>query len=347
MDGVTIIIIGGLAVVVVLLVSLLVGQRKRDTDVPQRIELVLEKLKSELLEKQLEGLVSLRDSMDSAGRMMNERLAEGTGAIDKRMELLVDIEHKLGQLQTQAENIEAVGKNIQSLSDLLKPPKLRGQLGEMLLENMLAQILPRSMFSTQHRFASGKRVDAVVKLADRLLPIDSKFPLEPFERLRAEPDSSEARKEFVRALKKHVDDISSRYIHPSEDTTEVALMYIPSEAVYYRFISDDLETGFEYALSKHVIPSSPGHLYAFLASLAAVYAQAGLSGDSRKLSAGLNNLVEALGRFTKLHERMEGSVRALTSSLSHGRDEINGMTTQLQQLREPAQSDETIEAANS
>lgn len=343
MDGATIIIIGGLVVVVVLLVSVLIGQRRRDTGAPQRIELALEKLKSELLNKQLEGLVSLRDSMDSASRLMNERLAEGTTAIDKRMGLLVDIEHKLGQLQTQAENIEAVGKNIQSLSDLLKPPKLRGQLGEMLLENMLAQILPRTMFSTQHRFASGKRVDAVVKLADRLLPIDSKFPLEPFERLRAEPDSSDARKEFVRTLKKHVDDISSRYIHPSENTTEVALMYIPSEAVYYRFISDDLETGFEYALSKHVIPSSPGHLYAFLASLAAVYAQAGLSGDSRKLSAGLNNLVEALARFTKLHERMEGSVRALTSSLSHGRDEINGMTVQLEQMREPTTTTDPVE----
>ncbi|MDH3890857.1 MAG: DNA recombination protein RmuC [candidate division Zixibacteria bacterium] len=343
MDGVSIIIIGGLGLVVVLLVSLLVGQRRPDSDAPRKIELALEKLKSELLEKQLEGLVSLRDSLDSTGRLMNERLAEGTGAIDKRMELLVDIEHRLGQLQTQAENIEAVGKNIQSLSDLLKPPKLRGSLGEMLLENLLAQILPRSMFDTQHRFASGKRVDAVVKLADRLLPIDSKFPLEPFERLRAEPDSSEARKEFVRSLKKHVDDISGRYILPAEQTTDVALMYIPSEAVYYRFVSDDLETGFEYALSRNVIPSSPGHLYAFLASLASVYAHAGLSGDGRKLSAGLNNLGDALGRLTKLHERMEGSVRALTSTLSHGRDEINGMTTQLQQLREPSTLDEPVE----
>jgi DNA anti-recombination protein RmuC len=120
-------------------------------------------------------------------------------------------------------------------------------------------------------------------------------------------------------------------------------MHIPSEAVYYRFISDDLKGGFEYALSKNVIPSSPGHLYAFLASLATVYAQAGLSGDSHKLSAGLNSLSEALGRFTKLLERMEGSVRALTSTLSHGRDEINGMTTQLQQLREPSTSSENTE----
>ena len=345
MDGVTIIIIGGLGVVVILLVSLIISQRHRDTDSPQRVELALEKLKSELLEKQLEGLVSLRDSLDSTGRMMNERLAEGTGAIDKRMELLVDIEHKLGQLQTQAQNIETVGKNIQSLSDLLKPPKLRGSLGEMLLENLLAEILPRSMFDTQYRFVSGKRVDAVVKLADRYLPIDSKFPLEAFERLCAEPDSTEARKDFTRTLKKHVDDISSRYIHPSENTTDVALMYIPSEAVYYRFISDDLENGFEYALSKNVIPSSPGHLYAFLASLASVFAQAGLSSDGRKLFAGLNNLGEALDRLTKLHERMEGSVRALSSALSHGRDEIGGMTTQLQQLREPSAPGEPVEGS--
>ena len=347
MDVSAIAIIGALSAISVLLIILLLRERRGSPGVTDRIELAFEKLKRELLEKQLEGLVSLRDSMDSAGRLMNERLAEGTGAIDKRMDLLADIENRLGQLQTQAENIEAVGRNIQSLSDLLKPPQLRGGLGEMLLENLLAQILPKSLYEMQHRFPDGRRVDAVVKLADRLLPIDSKFPLEGFQRLSAEPDSSDARKSFVRSLKKHVDDISDRYLKPDEDTTEIAIMYVPSEAVYYRFVADDSDNGFAYALSKNVIPSSPGHLYAFLATLSAVYAQAGLSGDSRRLTAGLSNLSDAVERLNRLHQRMESSVRALTTTLARGHDEIGGMTTQLQHLREPASSEETAETTTS
>jgi len=331
-DFSTLAVIGGLVAVTVLLAVLLFAERRRKSTGPDRIELAFEQLKREILEKQLEGLISLRDSLDNAGRTMNERLAEGTGAIDKRMELLVDIENRLVQLQTQAENIEAVGRNIQSLSELLKPPQLRGGLGELLLENLLAQILPPALYETQHRFSTGQRVDAVVKVADRLLPIDSKFPMESFERL---DDSAETRKTFAKSLRKHIDDISGRYIRPDEGTFEIAVMYLPSEAVYYRFVSEDSDNGLSYALSKHVIPSSPGHLYAFLATLSAVYAQAGLSTDSRKLTTGLGNLSDAIDRLKGIHQRMEGSVRALSAALSRGHDEVAGMTTQLEHLREP------------
>jgi len=336
MDPSALAVIGALAAVIFVLVVLLVTGRRRQETGSDRIELALEQLKRELLEKQLEGLISLRDSLDNTGRLMNERLAEGSAAIDKRMALLVDIENRLGQLQTQAENIETVGRNIQSLSELLKPPKLRGGLGEMLLENLLAQILPRALYETQYRFSTGQRVDAVVKLADRLLPIDSKFPIESFERLGGEPDAPDARKTFVKTLRKHIDDISQRYIRPDENTFEIAVMYLPSEAIYYRFVSDDSDDGLGYALSKHVIPSSPGHLYAFLATLSAVYAQAGLSSDSRKLTAGLSNLSDAVERLKNIHQRMEGSVRALTTALARGQDEVSGMTTQLEHLREPS-----------
>ena len=319
-----------------LLVWLLVSLRRgwgRERD--RQLDSSLEHLKVELINQQMEGLVSLRESLDSANRIVNERLAEGNTALDRRMAVFAEIENKLGQLATQAENIESIGKNIQSLSDLLKPPKVRGGLGEILLENLLAQILPSALYQTQYRYAGGQRVDAVIKVGEMLLPVDSKFPLESFQRYLADGDRA-SRRELDQAFRKHIDDISGKYIRPDEGTADIALMYIPSEAVYYQFVSRRDNEGLEYAMASKVIPSSPGHLYAFLASLSALYRQVGLTSDSRRLLHGLDNLTEALSRLERLHERLEGSLRSMTASLSKAREESKVMAFQLDRLQEPS-----------
>ncbi len=325
-----------LIVILILLVVVLISMRRRRRDDPiAAIEASLSNIKSDILSRQMEGLVGLRDSLDSAQRLMNERLAEGSSALDKRLELFGRIEKQLGELAAQTRSIETVGLNIQSLSELLRPPQLRGALGEILLENLLGQILPASLYEMQYRFSSGRRVDAIVRLADRLLPIDSKFPMESYQR-SVQEDSDKTRKELYRALKKHVDDIASKYVIPDEDTTDIAVMYIPSEAVYYSLVSDSDGDILQYSLSKNVVPSSPAHLYAFLASLAAVYAQAGLVGSGRELVAGLGALGESLQRLVKHHRRMEGSVRRLTTSLGHVGGELSEMAGRLERLRQPA-----------
>jgi len=347
MDLTSLLTIAGLLVTILLLgwVVLLLRGRPRELRIDP-IEASLNNLKAEILEKQMEGLVAMRSSLDSAQKLMNERLAEGSSALDRRMELFGEIQNKLGRLSDQTRNIEAIGNNIQSLSELLRPPKLRGALGEMLLENLLAQILPSSMYDRQYQLSGGQRVDAIVRLADRILPIDSKFPIEPFQRDQAdESDDSEAR-DLTRVLKKFIDSIADKYIRPEEGTTDIALMYIPSEAVYYRFVSQEEDVGLKYALSRNVIPTSPGHLYAFLASLAAVYAQAGLAGSSRELVAALSSLNESLTKLGAIHSRMEGSTRSLTSSLSRAGDLVSGMSQRLHSLREPsaAQTESVDEA---
>lgn len=323
------------AMLILLAVVLVALKRQGRYDPTTVIEASLNNLKSDILGRQMEGLVGLRDSLDSAQRLMNERLAEGSSALDKRLELFGRIEKQLGELATQTKSIETVGLNIQSLSELLRPPQLRGALGEILLENLLGQILPVSLYAMQYRFASGRRVDAIVRLADRLLPIDSKFPMESYQRM-VRDNNDKARKELHRALRKHIDDIASKYVLPGENTTDIAVMYIPSEAVYYSLVSDSDGDILQYSLGKNVVPSSPAHLYAFLASLAAVYAQAGLVGSGRELVAGLSALGESLQRLVKYHERMEGSVRRLTTSLGHVGGELSEMAGRLEGLRQPA-----------
>ena len=300
-----------------------------------RIESVLIELKSDIVRQQMEGLLSLRQSLDSANLVLSERLSEGNTAMEGRLALFGEIENRLGQLTMQTKNIETVGRNIQSLSELLKPPKLRGGLGEVFLENLLGQILPRSLFDMQYRFDDGQRVDAIVRIGDRLLPIDSKFPLESYQRLDGTTNGKQNLKEFTRVLKQQIDSIATKYLHPELGTTDFAVMYIPSEAVYYQLIAGDENDGFEYALSKKIIPSSPGHLYGFLASVAAMYRQAGLRSDSRKLVAGLDSLGESLERLKKLHERMNGSMRSMSGSLAKASEESTGMADRLERMREP------------
>ncbi len=339
MDALTIVLII-LVALNLALTALMLSQwrRQKPTEAQTAVQAAMESLKADLLAKQMEGLVSLRQSLDSANRLLNERLAEGTQTLDRRMAVVSEIENKLGQLSTQAKNIEAIGQNIQSLSDLLKPPKLRGSVGETLLENLLSQILPKQLYQTQYRFSDGVRVDAVVKLAERLLPIDSKFPLESFQRIssaESETERNAAQKEFGQAIKKHVDDISSKYIKPDQATTDIALMYIPSEAVYYQVVSEP-ETGlFDYALVRKVIPSCPGHLYAFLASVAAVYAEAGLTENRRELVQAMGSLAESLEKLKRYHERMNGSLRSATQVLEKSEGEISQMTQRLEKITRP------------
>jgi DNA recombination protein RmuC len=328
--------------IVLSIILIMVLRRERRSDSQSSFEAAVQLLRSELIGKQAESFLTLRQAIDSANQVVNERLAEGAGALDRRLALFSEIQNKLGELSTQTTNIEQIGKNIQTLSELLRPPKLRGSLGEMLLENLLGQILPLAMFETQHQFTGGQRVDAVVKFGDRLLSIDAKFPLEAFERVAAAPGDPAVQKEFSTVLRKHVDAIAGKYIRPDEHSLDFAVMYIPAESVYYQLISQEDRGGFEYALFKKVIPSSPGHLYAFLASLAALYAgtsilRGSLNDETVRLVRGLNELSEALDRLLRLHERIEGSLRTVNNCFEKAKAETTGLHRQVDRLREPSE----------
>jgi len=161
-----------------------------------------------------------------------------------------------------------VGKDVSSLHELLRAPKFRGGFGELLLERLLADILPRGSYTLQYRFRNGGIVDAVVRIGKNKVPIDSKFPMEDFERMikaESEEEQKALRNQFTRNIKKHIDDVA-KYILPDENTFNFALMYIPAENVYYETIirgSEDSDI-FSYSLEKRVIPVSPNSFYAYL-----------------------------------------------------------------------------------
>lgn len=196
---------------------------------------------------------------------LSKRLQEADESSRKSFERLAG---NLGELSKATEQMMRIGENISSLEDLLKPPKLRGGMGETLLSHLLAQILPQN-HELQYGFKNGQRVDAVIRLGDRLVPVDAKFPLEAFRRLAQAHDETEAQRErraFLKAVRLHIEDIAKKYILPDEGTYDFALMYIPAESVYYEtIIKDDQGEGiFPYAMDKHVVPVSPNSIYAYL-----------------------------------------------------------------------------------
>lgn len=174
----------------------------------------------------------------------------------------------LGQLSRATEQMIDIGSEISSLEDLLKPPTLRGGLGETMLYQLLSETIP-GHYQTQYKFQSGAVVDAVIKLGRNLVPVDSKFPLEQFRRLQDAQSPEEQlaqKKKFNRVVKGHIDDITSKYIQPDERTYNFALMYIPAENVYYETIIRDQQENdlYPYALEKRVIPVSPHTFFAYL-----------------------------------------------------------------------------------
>lgn len=176
-----------------------------------------------------------------------------------------NVKEQLGRLEETNKQIYAIGKDISGLQELLRAPKFRGQMGETLLENLLCQVLPKDHYSMQYRFKSGEAVDAVIRLGERIVPIDAKFSLENFQKILDNQDEETKniyRKKFMQDVKNRINEVCNKYILPGENTYDFALMYIPAENVYYEvIIKEDL---FSYSMSRKVIPVSPNTFYAYL-----------------------------------------------------------------------------------
>ncbi|MBI4436086.1 MAG: DNA recombination protein RmuC [Candidatus Omnitrophica bacterium] len=240
--------------------------------------------------------------------------------LDNAARVVGDVKQQLGALEQANQQIYEIGKHIALLQEELRAPKFRGEMGEFLLENLLANVMPQKEFYTlQYEFKSRQKVDAVLHIGNRLVPVDAKFPLEAFQRLitcATETEKKAAKKEFTRAVKDKIDEIAAKYILPDEGTYDFAMMYIPAENVYYETITKDENFGDEksllqYALSKKVIPVSPNTFYAYLKVILL-----GLKGLA--IEKGVQEIIETLvrlrGDFEKFQEDFSKIGKHLTDS---------------------------------
>jgi DNA recombination protein RmuC len=242
----------------------------------------------------------LQESMallSDAQQSMGQRLDQAAQAVSQ-------VHGQLGTLTEATRRMAEIGRDIAGLEQILRAPKVRGGFGEIMLERLLGEILPTASFRLQHAFRSGDKVDAAIALGDRLVPVDSKFPLENFRRLVEEPQEDkrrQARRAFLRDVRNRVDEVAKKYILPDEGTFDFALMYIPAENVYYEVIVRDDEDGDDallaYALSRRVIPVSPNCFYAYLQVILLGLKGLRIEQNAREILATLSRLGGDLGRF--------------------------------------------------
>jgi DNA recombination protein RmuC len=302
----------------------------------------------QLLQQQLDGLRSLlSESLNGQVRLLNEQLGQVSGQFDRRLadvavqiqnsqksvgerldnaaRVVGEVQRSLGSLGQATERLFEVGKDIAGLQEILQAPKLRGGFGEFFLNDLLAQILPAKHFETQYGFKTGDKVDAVIRLGGRLVPVDSKFPLENFRRVvdaKTDEEARQLRKKFASDVKKHIDAIAHKYILPDEGTYDFALMYIPAENVYYEVIvkdeaSDGEKSLTDYALAKKVVPVSPNSFYAYLQAIIL-----GLRGFEIEENARviMQNLSRLRGDFQRFQEDFDVLGKHLSSSRSKYED---------------------------
>jgi DNA recombination protein RmuC len=290
-----------------------------------------------------QGEVLVRQLGDLTGQV-NERLRESLEVVqrsqatvgerlDNTARVVGEVQRGLGELREATARVYEVGRDVATLHEILRAPKLRGGLGELLLGDLLGQVLPPSHFTLQHTFRTGERVDAVVRLGDGLVPIDAKFPLEDFRRLLAAPDGEErarARRALMARVRRHVDEVATKYILPDEDTYDFALMYIPAENVYYEIIIRDEEAGGErslaaYALERKVIPVSPSCFYAYLQAIVL-----GLRG--LRIEEHAREVLGRLGGLTGDLARCREDFRVLGRHLTNAAQAYAGLDRRLERL---------------
>lgn len=320
-----------------------------------------------LLQQQLESLRSqLSESMTKTHEIVNQQLSQVTSQVQQQLssvnqsmlttsgqintrldsysQIVQNVSRQLGSLSEATEKIFEATKNITALENILKPPKLRGGMGEILLENSLREILPSEEFFTlQYSFKTGDTVDAVIRLKEGLISIDAKFPLDNFRKMietKEEKEKQQSRKEFVRNVKKHIDDIAKKYILPDEGTLHFALMYIPAENVYYETIirdermDDSSPDIYSYATQKHVFPVSPNSLYPYLMTLALGFRGLKIEQQAKEILSELMRMQGDLEKFSKDFRLVGSHLSDAQKKFSEAEKKLDRMETKLESLKE-------------
>lgn len=236
--------------------------------------------------------------LDSNNQEMNSRLNSAAQAF-------ASVQKSLGEMSE-------IGRNMKDLQEFLNSPKIRGNIGEQVLKELLGQFLPKGTYKIQFRFKTGSIVDAVIITEAGIIPIDSKFPMGNFKKMHSTDDPKEKKlfeKEFLSDVKKHIDNISSKYILTQEGTIDFALMYIPSESVYYEIVNN--ESLYEHATKKRVLAVSPMTFYAFLKSILIGFEGQKISQQAHKILANLRSIQQ---EYEKANENIETLGRHITNS---------------------------------
>lgn len=277
----------------------------------------------------------LQTGVASTGNLATQAQRDVAQRLESSTNVLLQMSQKIGEVYQTSQDLS---KAAQTLQSVLGGAKTRGSLGEITLDRILEDALPQSAYTMQYRFAStGAIVDAIVRSADRILPIDSKFPLDSYRRLLE--IGEDARREFSQAVRKHADSIAEKYILPDEHTFDYALMFVPSEGVYYELLmTEDSKNGRldEYCRSKRVFPVSPNTFYACLGAIAISLRGQQIEENARHLFASLAGLQKQFESFADVYDKLGTHLRHAQQSYEDADSKLNRARNSLEQMSQGA-----------
>jgi len=273
----------------------------------------------------------LQNQMNEITRTLDTKLGESTSAMQRQFSeshrIVRDVTERLTKLDETNKQVVSFADQLKNLQDILKNPKQRGILGEYYLETVLKNVLPPDSYQMQYAFKDGVIVDAAVFIDKRIIPIDSKFSLENYNRILEARDATE-RKRYESALvadiKTRIDE-TSKYVKPEEDTMDFAFMFIPSEAIYYDLlinkvgaVTDDTNSLVQYAAKKRVIIVSPTSFLAYLQTVLQGLRNQKISEQAKDIIKQVENLSKHLGAYDgymqKLGKNLSTSVSMYNSA---------------------------------
>lgn len=265
---------------------------------------------------------TLLDSLQKNTQALNERL-------DNAAKVISQVQRNIGEFSE-------IGRGMKELQEFLSSPKLRGNIGEQVLKDLIQQILPKGSFFLQHTFKSGEKVDVAVQTAAGILPIDSKFPMENFQKM-AKAENEKERKPykaaFRRDIRKHIKDISNKYILPEEGTMDFALMYIPSEAVYYEVVNEP--ELIRFAQSARVYPVSPTTMYAHFQTIL-------LSFEGQKINKRAREVFALIRAIQKDYGKVNENLSTLQRHLNNAYNMMSNVLTSFTRLGQKITSTQSL-----
>ena len=256
----------------------------------------------------LEVIKILQQSSVEDRRELLSALQKNTNSLNERLDRAAEV---ISGVQKNIGEMSEIGRSMRELQEFLNSPKLRGNVGEQVLKELLGQMLPKQSFHLQYTFRSGEKVDAAIKTAAGIIPVDSKFPMENFRKFmgaKEEQEKKQFQKAFEKDVRNHIDSISLKYILTEEGTIDYALMYIPSEAVYYEVVNDP--SLFDYASEKRVLPVSPTTFYAYLRAIL-------MSFEGQKIEDKAREILSAIRAIQKDYTKVDENMSVLQKHLNN------------------------------
>ncbi len=293
-----------------------------------------------LLQQQLEALRAAQDkTTESLQNSLQQEQTTLTQSLQFSQKVLGELHSQIGELQGTNKQMLQVGSEVRRLQDILSSPKLRGQMGEWSLENLLANVLPKDSYKLQYTFKDGKVVDALVQLADFSVSIDAKFPLPSFEKVvtaETDEEKTKLRRQFLKDVTTHIDKIADNYIRPAEGTLDFAIMYIPAENIYYETIvkyAGEAQDILQYALDKKVIPVSPNLLYAYLMTVVMGLHGLQIEKQAAEIRQNLKRLNASFADFINNWDILGKHIRNAYSQYDEGHKKLDRFGLQLDQIQ--------------